>query len=235
MNSTTFKVDDTVSSPKGPLTTTTAQKLWADLRETKVEGFGMNTNLPLVRSHMNPFVDAVYRSYAQHYPLVLSPDDVWVAIAQGFATHVNENAEALRNRFVSHKGKKLLHLDLPGFAKGSDSNPWDTVLGKFSNLIAENIGPEQRNLVVSAFTTTGPIENEWVAGVARGHHVGPTTNQFPVGMTKVPWKWEYLGGTFNMEFLGGFLAYAQDPETLALRPVLAWAVRDPSSYFHRRK
>ena len=32
-----------------------------------------------------------------------------VVIAQGFARHVNENAEKLRNLFVEHEGKKTLH------------------------------------------------------------------------------------------------------------------------------
>src|SRR5262245_50441118 len=40
----------------------------------------------------NAFLRAVHAAYALHYPLVLTPDAVWLSIAQGFAAHVNVNA-----------------------------------------------------------------------------------------------------------------------------------------------
>jgi hypothetical protein len=55
---------------------------------------------------------------------------------------------------------------------------------------------------------------------------GPTIDQFPGGLSKAPFRWQYLDKTFDMEFLGGFVGVAQDPETLALRPEIGWAVRD---------
>lgn len=39
---------------------------------------------------------------------MLTPDAIWLTLAQGFALHVNENAEALRDRFVRHDGRKTL-------------------------------------------------------------------------------------------------------------------------------
>jgi hypothetical protein len=57
---------------------------------------------------------------------------------------------------------------------------------------------------------------------------GPTTDSFPMGMTRVPWKWDYYGTMIDMEFLGGFAGISQDPVTRAVRPAIAWAVRDPS-------
>ncbi|MBL7775710.1 MAG: DUF4419 domain-containing protein, partial [Saprospiraceae bacterium] len=46
---------------------------------------------PLVPASTNGFLYAVYRAYAEHRPLVLSPDMVWLTILQGFSTHVNLN------------------------------------------------------------------------------------------------------------------------------------------------
>jgi hypothetical protein len=54
---------------------------------------------------------------------------------------------------------------------------------------------------------------------------GPTLEAFPGGLSKVPFRWEYLGRFFDMEFLAGFVGVAQDPETLGLRPEIGWAVR----------
>ena len=56
--------------------------------------------------------------------------------------------------------------------------------------------------------------------------LGPTLEAFPGGLSKAPFRWEYLGRPFDMEFLAGFVGVAQDPETLALRPEIGWAVRE---------
>src|SRR5580692_2022791 len=44
---------------------------------------------------LHGFVRAIHESFGSHYPLVLSPDDVWLTIAQGFAHHVNANTTKL--------------------------------------------------------------------------------------------------------------------------------------------
>jgi len=54
----------------------------------------------------NAFIGTVYKAYSDHYPLELSVEDIWVAIAQGVSIHLNENAEKFRHFFVSHDGKK---------------------------------------------------------------------------------------------------------------------------------
>lgn len=326
----------------------TLQRLFAGMGAHGVEGCGVNSPLPLHDAYMNPFLGAIHRAYECHFPLVLSPDDVWTVLAQGFATHVNVDAENLRGRFVGHEGKVDLVVDLP-FTKGAPDAPWDVALAQFSNAIAENIGPKQRDLVVSNFSTTGVVEraaseivlmgamskffgyigrtlcgipeitllgttedwqsvkdrasslgeynltwwtkdllpvldqfvraskgdvdqsfwrsiyklddnsggpyisgwvvdlfpylisrsygpdrtivetmapNGYLEGGSRSRRHGPTTSMFPMGVTKVPWKWDYLGTWFEMEFLGGFVGITQDPETYAVRPALAWAVRD---------
>lgn len=311
-----------------------------------VEGGGVNSTRPLFEAYMNPFLGAIHRAYEAHFPIVLGPDEVWTCIAQGFAMHINENAETLRKRFVQHEGQKKLVVHLP-FTKGDPDAPWSSALSCFSDAIAENLGPKQRELVVSNFSTTGPIEraaseivlmgamqkffsyygvtlcgipeitllgttedwksvrdrasalaeydlewwtrellpildqfiaasegrvdadfwksiykvqggsggpyisgwivdlfpyltkghdgtqwrdapvrNPFLGGATRGIRRGPTTDGFPMGLTRVAWDWNYLGTMFDMEFLGGFVGYTQDPDTYALRPALGWAVRD---------
>jgi len=55
---------------------------------------------------------------------------------------------------------------------------------------------------------------------------GPTIERFPGGLSKAPFRWKYYFKTIEMEFLGGFVGVAQDPQTLALRPEIGWAVRE---------
>jgi hypothetical protein len=122
----------------------------------KVEAAQTNVGW-LFDTDIHPFVGAVHGAFASHYPLVLSPDDIWLCIAQGFATHVNLHAEALRDRFVRHQGKKTLTVRHDEFRRGDPSNDWPAVFRELSDQIAQHIGG-QRNLVVANFSTTGPIE-----------------------------------------------------------------------------
>jgi hypothetical protein len=55
---------------------------------------------------------------------------------------------------------------------------------------------------------------------------GPRLADLPFGLSKAPFRWDYLDQSFNMEFLGGFVGVAQDQETLTLRPEIGWAVRE---------
>lgn len=60
--------------------------------------------LSISPAYSNGFVGAVVNAYNYHYHLKLKPDDVWVAITTAFAIYVDDNAEALRSKFVAHEG-----------------------------------------------------------------------------------------------------------------------------------
>lgn len=126
------------------------------LQHWRVEAMGANA--PRFRPvHGNALVAAVHTAYARHYPLTLSPDAIWLAIAQGFAQHVNANAERLRGKFVRHAGRVEIAVRRDDFVKGSRDNPWPEAFAAFSDAIAGHIG-RQRDLVVCDFSTTGPCE-----------------------------------------------------------------------------
>jgi hypothetical protein len=57
--------------------------------------------------YQHPFIEAVHRAFADHYPLVLSPQAIWLLIAQGFSSHVNANSEAIatKHRGASRKAR----------------------------------------------------------------------------------------------------------------------------------
>lgn len=105
---------------------------------------------------VSPLVQMAHDAFYEHRPLALSPDAVWFTIAQGFATHVNRNAEALRDRFVRHQGKLKLIVSRPDFVLGT-LNPWPEAFAAFSEQIASHVG-KLRDLVVADFSTTGPLE-----------------------------------------------------------------------------
>ncbi|UQA61935.1 DUF4419 domain-containing protein [Polyangium aurulentum] len=112
----------------------------------------------LVQIHepMHPFLQAVAFSYAQHRPLTLAPDDVWLCLLQGLALHVQENAEGLRSHFVRHEGKKTISVE-SGEEPGQNAEVWREVIDRLAGGVAEEIG-KKRDLFVAGFSTTGPIE-----------------------------------------------------------------------------
>jgi hypothetical protein len=103
-------------------------------------------------------IAAAHLAYQYHFPLVLSPDVLWLTIAQGLANHVNNHAEELRRKFVPYQGKTVIRVSRDDFVKGSPENPWAEVWPEFSSKIKQVIGPESHGLILSDFSTTGPTE-----------------------------------------------------------------------------
>ena len=105
---------------------------------------------------MNALVRAIHVAFDRHYPLVLSPDMIWLCIMQGLSLHVNENAEKLRSKFVSHQGKKEIVVRRDHFVKGQQ-NPWEDVFAEFSVNIRAHIGAQTHDLILPQFSTTDPV------------------------------------------------------------------------------
>lgn len=336
----TFQVDD-VEKGARLYPTVEAKSAFTKLAQVNPEAWGSNAPGPVVEvrhQSLNGLVAAVHLAYDQHYPLTLSPDDVWLTIAQGFAIHVNENAEALRQQFVAHEGKKYIEVVRNSFVKGSPDNDWMGTFSEFSDKLAEHIG-KKRDLLVSNFSTTGVVERaaseivlmdamqsyfsygmrtacgipevtllgtveDWkqirdraralsefqceawinalvpvldefvkasegqadpafwqefykLGGGSGGPFVsgwintlfpyvgrkrvhpnklvvtwkdrnarGGVPEDFPNGMSAVPFVWHYYGQEIPMQFLGGFVGPYQDPTDFGVRPSIGWAIAD---------
>ena len=112
----------------------------------------------VVPCNYHAFMAALHAAFVDHRPFVLSPDMIWLLIAQGLANHVNQHAEEMRSHFVSHAGKKELRVRRDDFIKGTLENPWENVFDEFSMHIQEEIGQSNHQLIVAKFSTTGAIE-----------------------------------------------------------------------------
>jgi hypothetical protein len=106
----------------------------------------------------HPVVAAIHHAFSDHRPLVLSPDMIWVLIAQGFANHVNGNSEELRPLFIAHSGQLRIEVKRDDFVKGSPENPWTEVFSAFSKSIAKHLGATTHELLLPQFSTTGVNE-----------------------------------------------------------------------------
>ena len=103
------------------------------------------------------FFKCMVQAYADHRPLVLSPDMVWLIISQGFSRYVNAHTEEMRDLLVFHEGKMELVVN-------SNNNillptgDWKLLLNDFSACITRNTKGELADLMTANFTTTGITE-----------------------------------------------------------------------------
>jgi len=88
----------------------------------------------------HPLLGAVHFAFAEHRPLCLSPEIIWLTLTQGLANHINMNAEHLRHHFVRHEGQLKIVVRRDDFVKGSPENPWPEVFAEFSHQIKAHIG-----------------------------------------------------------------------------------------------
>jgi Domain of unknown function (DUF4419) len=106
----------------------------------------------------NAFVSAVAIAFAEHHPLYLKPVHFWLLISQAVAHHINKNADALRNKFVEHDGKKTLKVQRDGFALGNPNNDWAGVVRDFSSQIKSSSVPGVMDMIVQQFSDVTEIE-----------------------------------------------------------------------------
>ena len=103
------------------------------------------------------FFQTIVRAYADHRPLVLSPDMVWLLISQGFARYVNAHPEELRDQLVSHTGKMDLVIETEKELLEGDPE-WDKLIDAFAKQINEYTKEDIAKTITADFTTTGTIE-----------------------------------------------------------------------------
>lgn len=106
---------------------------------------------------LHPLMAAVHLAFSEHRPLVLSPDAVWLTIAQGVAQHVRLHADRLRDRLVRHSGRKQLVVSLetpfPEDAAGIGA-----AIDLMRGALADEVGAGRARLFTCDFSTSGEVE-----------------------------------------------------------------------------
>ena len=110
----------------------------------------------LVTYGSHSFISGMREAYWHHRPVTLSPDMIWVLIAQGFSHHVNANAEALRDRMVDFEEKKELTCVCD--VEFIEQIDWEKTVDSFAIKIAENTKGNIAEIIKADFSTTTQIE-----------------------------------------------------------------------------
>ena len=153
----TFVVDENLPAPKKDMGIQSGDliaKQWA--RENNVKNpiaySFKNDNLCYLGQDI--FFKFMVEAYADHRPIVLSPDIIWNVIAQGFSQHVNNNPEALRDRIVYHERGKIELSVMTKEELHSPNVKWDELLNTFDNMIAERTKDNLADVMRADFSTT---------------------------------------------------------------------------------
>lgn len=152
----TFKVNDVPVAPHRYGVSPT-KEVFLQQDVAAVEAWGLNAPEMLDVEPVHGLLMATHLAFAGHLPLTISPDDVWLCIAQGFAHHVLASGPSLHERLVRHEGKKELRIDRPDFVRGDPGNDWPGAVDE----LTEQMGPHiafHRGLITEAFSTTGVVE-----------------------------------------------------------------------------
>jgi len=152
MQSITIEVSD-VAPLRKPEPCLEVYQSVESLLQRRIEAMALADERLVCCKDTHPFAQSAHDAFYDHFPLTISPDDIWFCLVQGFANHVNLNAEALRHKFVNHSGKLKLLVNRPDFLLGQP-NPWPEVFTAFSDQIARHVGQELHDDVVADFSTS---------------------------------------------------------------------------------
>ena len=92
--------------------------------------------------------------YAEHRPIVLSPDIIWLVINQQLAKHIADNAEKFRSLIVSHEGKIDITIESNTDIL-TENTDWPAILEGFYNQIDSKTLNGIAKDFVADFSTTG--------------------------------------------------------------------------------
>jgi len=153
-----FAVDQ-VSPATDARPTCSAREALDELLQSEGEGLSIEScskpwEQVLQNVSHHPLLTAAHIAYAEHRPLVLTPDAVWLTIAQGVAQHMAIHGERLRHRFVSHKDKLRLIVQIDEFMKGSSQNDWPTAFAAWADQIRTHVGDDIYSTFVCNFSTS---------------------------------------------------------------------------------
>ncbi|MFO0559525.1 MAG: DUF4419 domain-containing protein [Polyangiales bacterium] len=80
-------------------------------------------------------VAAAHLAYAEHRPLALAPEHVWLCVLQAMARVVEEQPEKFRALFVAHEGKETVRIQRDEFIPGNPDNDWGGAVRELGALV----------------------------------------------------------------------------------------------------
>lgn len=100
------------------------------------------------------FVSMVMLGFAQHYPIVISPDDIWLLVLQGVSQHVNLHSHSLQSKFVDYQGVAHVRIITDPIVD------WGRVVQSFDEQVKQLLRPETYAAFETPFSTTTVLDRQ---------------------------------------------------------------------------
>ena len=113
-------------------------------------------DIPLVPDDA-PFFTGMVQAFADHRPVSLSPDVIWMLVSQAFSHEVNSDPERFRDKFVDFDSKVDL-IVLTDKILYDPEFDWTATIDGFAQKIDESTKSDVARLLTADFSTTGTIE-----------------------------------------------------------------------------
>lgn len=161
--SITFVVDEDLPKPQNPYFNGKSQaeriKYLGDASYYKADGSYIAASFweqPLSCPDA-PFFNGMVQAFADHRPIILSPDVIWMLISQAFSHDVNADPEKFRDKLVDFDGKMdlIVQSRYPLYHPDFD---WTAIVDGFAAQIDANTKNDVARLITADFSTTGTIE-----------------------------------------------------------------------------
>ena len=138
-----------VNKAKNPLITVDQEYLLKTLYGPFVVDHG-KSDKQLVPTNIHPFIYAAHKAFAEHRPLVISPDGIWTLITQGTQIYLSQNSKEYREYSQSL-------LDDPALTVNGDisDTSWLNTLDQFHNHLSDKLEHPGEQLYDISFSTTG--------------------------------------------------------------------------------
>ncbi|CAG8616781.1 hypothetical protein C2G38_2254280 [Gigaspora rosea] len=136
-------------------------------------------------------VAAVLQAYSSNQHLRISPDDVWLTIAQGVSQHISLNSEKYRHRLVKHEGQKEVQIFAGDILDSNDSSvtgDWPELFRRIIAATDDQVGKLDMKALLKCDFTTSTTTSKIASGVVLLDVVKPFsnyTNSTKCGISKI--------------------------------------------------
>ena len=178
--SITFKVEKDLKKPSEYLPTKALKSMFRELFSKRVvikdnktgKDIPLNRNEPQELFHYTldtnesqffhcekkSLIQGLIQAYKNHYPIIVSPDWIWILFMQGYSRFMDKYSELVRERIVNFSGKKDLKLNRLDYSpRGASKEVWDGMIKEYVQKIESHIGKEFIQNLECNFSTTTPV------------------------------------------------------------------------------
>lgn len=128
---------------------------------------------------VHSFIGMVAKAYAEHYPIEIYPDDIWLLLLDGIKIHVNNNREKLRNEFVMNGADSVLTIEDNSLTLSSLPEKWERDVLEVYDSLLQKIPAKTRTSFDVIFSTTTPVS----AFTFKAMLLSIASNYFTFGIT----------------------------------------------------